>query len=337
MNTILIRRLASSLVTMIAASFIIFMLVEASPGNVARKTLGPFASEEQVLLLYERLHLNDPVLVRYGRWLGVLVGLQADPLQDPDLGLGFEDPRGDRYFGNFGYSSMMNMPVADIIWERLGNSLKLAALAFATIVPLAILIGTFAGLRANKPADRAVTIVTTMLASIPEFASAVILASVFVVWLGWLPGTSPLQTAGGWPIYLQYILPVTVLALYVTAYVTRFVRTSVMEVMQTPYVRTAVLKGLKPRQVVARHVMRNAMMAPFTIILLQINWLISGVVVTEVVFAYPGIGRMLLEAAMFGDIALIEATSLITVAIAISTQLVGDVGYVLLNPRIRLS
>lgn len=322
---------------MLAASFIIFLLVEASPGNVARKTLGPFASQEQVLLLYERLQLDDPLLVRYGRWLGVLTGLRADPLQDPELGLGFEDPRGDRYLGNFGYSAMMNMPVADIIWERLGRSLALAALAFAVIVPLAVAIGTFAGLHANKLPDRVVTIATTTLASVPEFASAVILASIFVVWLGWLPGTSPLQTAGGWPIYLQYVLPVTVLALYVTAYVTRFVRTSVMEVMQAPYIRTAILKGLTRRQVVSRHVMRNAMLAPFTIILLQINWLISGVVVTEVVFAYPGIGRMLLEAAMFGDIALIEAASLITVGIAVTTQLVGDVGYMLLNPRIRLS
>lgn len=331
------RRIASSLLTILAASFIIFLLVEASPGNVARKTLGPFASEQQVSILYDRLHLNDPLLMRYGRWLGVLVGLKGDPMQDPALGLGYNDPRGDKYFGNLGQSTMLKMPVADVIWVRLGNSLKLAALAFAAIVPLAILIGTYAGLNANKPVDRIVTIVTTALASVPEFASAVILASVFVVWLGWLPGTSPLQTAGGWPIYLQYILPVIVLMLYVTAYVTRFVRTSVMEVMQTAYVRTAILKGLSERQVVGRHVLRNAMLAPFTIILLQINWLISGVVVTEVVFAYPGIGRLLLEAALFGDIAVIEAASLITVSIAIATQMVGDVGYVLLNPRIRLA
>lgn len=331
------RRVASSILTIVAASFIIFLLVEASPGNVARKTLGPFASEQQVAILYDRLRLNDLLLIRYGRWLGVLVGLKADPLQDPALGLGYSDPRGDRYFGNLGQSTMLKMPVADVIWERLGNSLKLAALAFAAIVPLAIVIGTYAGLNANRPVDRVLTIVTTALASIPEFASAVILASIFVVWLGWLPGTSPLQTAGGWPIYLQYILPVIVLMLYVTAYVTRFVRTSVMEVMQTAYVRTAVLKGLSTRQVVGRHVLRNAMLAPFTIILLQINWLISGVVVTEVVFAYPGVGRLLLEAALFGDIAVIEAASLITVTIAIATQMVGDAGYVLLNPRIRLA
>lgn len=337
MQNFLLRRVISALATMIAASFIIFVLVEASPGNVARKTLGPFASQEQVALLYERLQLDDPLIVRYGRWLGVLVGLKADPLQEPELGLGFEDPRGDAYFGNFGYSAMMNAPVTDVIWGRLVNSLKLAALAFAVIVPLSIAVGTFAGLRANTMPDRVATIMSTTLASIPEFASAVILASIFVVWLGWLPGTSPLNTAGDWPIYLQYILPVIVLSLFVTAYVTRFVRTSVMEVMRAPYVRTAVLKGLTRRQVVARHVMRNAMLAPFTIILLQINWLISGVVVTEVVFAYPGIGKMLLEAAMFGDIALIEAASLITVFIAIATQIAGDIGYMLLNPRIRLS
>lgn len=331
-----LRRILSVAFTLIAASFIIFVLVEASPGDVARKTLGPFAAEDQVRVLYERLQLGDPLVVRYLRWLGVLLGLLPDPLQDPVLGLNFHDPRGAQYFGNFGYSTMMKQPVADVIWSRLGNSLILAGLAFACIVPLAITIGTIAGLNAGRPVDRGATMLSTLFASIPEFASAVILGSIFVVWLRWLPGTSPLQAGGNWPLYLQLILPVTVLTLYVTAYVSRFVRTSVIEVMNTPYVRTATLKGLNRREVVFRHVFRNAMLAPFTVILLQINWLISGVVVTEVVFAYPGMGRMLLEAALFGDIALIEAASIIAVFIAVSTQLLGDIGYVLLNPRIRV-
>lgn len=337
MSTFIARRLASALLTIIAASFVVFVMVEASPGNVARKTLGQFASEEQVQILYERLQLNDPLVVRYGRWFGVLVGARSDPLQDPALGLKFTDPRGDRYFGNFGFSTMMKAPVADVIWSRLANSGILAGLAFLTIVPLAIGVGAAAGLNAGRAVDRIITTASTALASVPEFASAVILMSVFVVWLGWLPGTSPLQPGGRWPIYSQFVLPVLVLTLYVTAYVARFVRASVIEVMATPYIRTAILKGLTPREVVLRHVFRNAMMAPFTVILLQINWLISGVVVTEVVFAYPGLGRLLLEAALFGDIAVIEAATLIAVFIAVVTQLAGDIGYMVLNPRIRLA
>jgi peptide/nickel transport system permease protein len=331
-----LRRLRSGLLTVLAASLIVFLLVEASPGTVARKTLGPFASKEQVGILHERLQLGDPVLVRYVRWLGVLSGLRADPLQDPELGLGFEDPRGDRYFGNFGYSTLMKMPVADVIWERLGNSLLLASISMAFIVPLSILLGTVAGLYAGRATDRVATLISTVFSSIPEFASAVLLASVFVVWLGWLPGTSPLQPGGSWPVYLQFVLPVTVLTLYVTAYLARFVRASMIEVMAKPYIRTAFLKGLSLPKVVFGHALRNAMQAPFTVILLQINWLISGVVVTEVVFAYPGIGRLLLQAALFGDIATIEAATLIAVSVAISTQIFGDIGYMLLNPKVRV-
>lgn len=333
----MLRQLGAVVFTLVAASFIIFVLVEASPGNVARKTLGPFATDAQVAILYERLNLDDPIVVRYSRWVGVLLGLKADPLADPELGLNFDDPRGHQYFGNFGFSTMMKVPVADVIGERLVNSLWLAGLAVCCIVPLSLLIGTLGGLFAGRPVDRGLTLFSSVMASVPEFASAVILMSIFVLWLGWLPGTSPLQPGGTWPIQLQYILPVTVLTLYVTAYVSRFIRTSIKEVMASAYIRTAILKGLPWRRIVFVHAFRNAMIAPFTVILLQINWLISGVVVTEVVFAYPGIGRLLLEAALFGDIALIEAAALIAVCIAIGTQLVGDLGYMMLNPRIRFT
>lgn len=332
-----LRRLVSALLTLAIASFLVFVMVEASPGNVARKTLGQFASDEQVQILAERLQLTDPLLLRYGRWLGVLTGLRADPLQDPALGLGFNDPRGRQYLGNLGFSTMMKLPVADVIWQRLANSALLAGLAFALLVPLAIGLGTLAGLNPGRPIDRLATGTATVFASIPEFASAVILMSVFVVWLGWLPGTSPLQAGERWSIPSQLVLPVLVLTFYVTAYVSRFVRASIIEVMATAYVRTATLKGLSRRKVVLRHAFRNAMLVPFTVILLQINWLLSGVVVTEVVFAYPGIGRLLLDAALFGDIAVIEAAALIAVAVAIATQIAGDIGYMLLNPRIRLA
>lgn len=337
MARFILRRLTSALLTMAIASFLVFVMVEASPGNVARKTLGQFATDEQVQILADRLQLNDPLPVRYGRWLGVLLGLRADPLQDPALALGFTDPRGRQYPGNFGFSTMMKLPVADVIWQRLANSALLAGLAFACFVPLAIGLGTLAGLNQGRSIDRVSTGVATIFASVPEFASSVILMSVFVVWLGWLPGTSPLQASERWTVASQLVLPVLVLTFYVTAYVARFVRASVIEVMATAYVRTATLKGLSRRKVVARHVFRNAMLVPFTVILLQINWLLSGVVVTEVVFAYPGIGRLLLDAALFGDIAIIEAAALIAVSVAIATQIFGDIGYMLLNPRIRLA
>jgi peptide/nickel transport system permease protein len=333
----LVKRLVGLALTLLAASFLVFLVTEFSPGNVARKTLGAFATQNQVDLLYEKLKLNDPLLLRYGRWLGVLTGVLHDPLQDPALKLDFTDPRGDRYFGNFGYSTLFKAPVNDILWNRLGNTAILAGIAFAMIVPLSLTLGVLAGMREGSVLDRAISIFSIVTTSIPEFASGVFLVVVFVVWLGWLPGTSPLTSGGGWSVPSQMILPVLVLVLYDSGYVVRMVRGSMAEVMNKPYIRTAILKGLPRRRVVVQHGVRNAMIAPFTVILLQINFLISGVVVTETVFAYPGFGRMLLEASLFKDISLIEAATLVALTIAIVTQLVSDIGYALLNPQIRLA
>jgi peptide/nickel transport system permease protein len=337
MVALILKRVVGLALTLVAASFIVFTVTEFSPGNVARKTLGAFATQEQVDLLYEKLKLNDPFLVRYGRWLGVLTGVLHDPLQDPALKLDFKDPRGDRYFGNFGYSTLFKAPVNDVIWERLKNTALLAGTAFAIIVPLSLLLGVLAGMREGSWIDRTISIFSIVATSIPEFASGVFLVVIFVVWLGLLPGTSPLSTLAGWSIGSQLILPVLVLVLYDSGYVVRMVRGSMAEVMNKPYIRTAILKGLPTRTVVARHGVRNAMIAPFTVILLQINFLISGVVVTETVFAYPGFGRLILEASLAKDISMIEAATLIALTIAIVTQLISDIGYAFLNPQIRLS
>lgn len=330
-----LRRGAEMLITLLVASFLVFLVTEFSPGNVARKTLGAFALQEQVDLLYAKLHLNDPLMVRYVRWMGVLTGVQADPLQDPALKLDFKDPRGDQYFGNFGYSALFKAPVNDVLWDRLGNTALLAGLSFAVIVPLSLLLGVLAGMRAGSTLDRVVSTISIVMTSVPEFALGVILVAIFVVWLKLLPGTSPLKSNSGWPVWTQLILPVSVLALYDAGYVARIVRASMAEVMAKPYVRTAVLKGLPWRQVILRHGLRNALIAPFTVILLQINWLIGGVVVTELVFAYPGFGRMLLDASLFGDVSLIEASTLVALFVATGTQLLSDIGYRLLDPQAR--
>ena len=163
----------------------------------------------------------------------------------------------------------------------------------------------------------------------------VFLASIFVVGLGWLPGTATLVAGGGWSVASQFVLPVAVIVLYDAGYVVSMIRASMVEVMQRPYIRTAVLKGMAFRWVVLGHALRNAMINPVTVICLQISYLVSGVVVVETVFAYPGFGRMMLEAALFKDIALIEAGALVAVGVAILTQVLGDLAYMLLDPRIR--
>jgi len=174
-------------------------------------------------------------------------------------------------------------------------------------------------------------VVTT---SVPEFASAVLLSAVFVFWLGWLPGTSGM--AAGFDPW-QLVLPVMVLVLYDFGYIARLTRASMAETMRANYVRTARLKGLGHWAVVTRHALRNALIAPYTVLVLQINWLLSGVIVVEFFFAYKGFGALLLEASLHQDIYLIQACAIVAVFAAVASQAISDVGYVLLNPRMRVA
>jgi peptide/nickel transport system permease protein len=306
------KRFLSLIFTMLAVSVLVFAAFEFTPGQVARKVLGPFATQDQVDQLTEKMGLNRPVYERYWEWLSNTAS------------------------GNLGTSTLYKTEVNNIIWDRLGNTLLLASVAFVIIVVFSIVFGIAAGMREGSKLDRTISVASIVTTSVPEFASGVFLASVFVIWLGVLPGTSPLES-GQWSIASQLVLPVAVMVLYDLGYVVRMVRASMVEVMTKPYIRTAILKGLTFRQVILKHALRNAMIAPFTVILLQVNYLITGVVVVEAVFAYPGFGRMLLEAALAQDIATVEAASLFAVFVTVTTQIIGDLGYMYLNPRIRFA
>ena len=357
MLTYALKRLISLLVTLVVGTFLVFTVAEILPPyldknynecKLARDKLGQFALQTQVDLLCDQLKLREFALTRYVRWLGVITGITADPLQDPEFvkasGLSLDIDKdctgkyfcGKQYFGNLGFSITNNTPVNNIIWDRLGNTAKLAGIAFALIVPLSILLGVLAGMREGGTMDRVISFFGIVAASIPEYASGVFLVTIFVTLFGILPGSAPMTEGAGWSIAQQMVLPVAVLVIYDGAYMVRMVRGSMAEVMNAAYIRTAILKGLSMRATVIKHALRNAMIAPFTVLILQINWLISGVVVTESVFAYPGFGRMLLDASLRKDIQLIEAATLIALGVAVITQLISDLGYALLNPRIRL-
>jgi peptide/nickel transport system permease protein len=308
-----LKRLASLVFTMLVVSALVFAAFEFTPGQVATKVLGPFSTQDQRDRLMEQLGLNRPVYERYVEWLGNVLS------------------------GNLGYSTLYKVPVNEIIWDRLGNTLMLASIAFAVMVPLSILFGITAGMREGSKVDRTISVASIVTTSVPEFASGVFLASIFVIGLEWLPGTASLDTGAGWSIPSQLVLPVAVIVLYDLGYVVRMVRASMVEVMTRPYIRTAVLKGLTFRAVIIKHALRNAMIAPFTVILLQINYMITGVVVVEAVFAYPGFGRMLLDSALAQDVATVQAASLFAVLVSVFTQIAGDLGYMMLNPRIRFS
>lgn len=307
------KRILYLLLTMWVVSMLVFGLMEGTPGDVARKVLGPFATQDQVDRMTREQGWDRPVVVRYVEWVGDIVQ------------------------GDLGYSTLFKTPVNNIIWDRIGNTLVLAAIAFAVIVPASIILGVAAGMREGSKLDRTISLGSVVTTSVPEFASGAFLGFIFVVWLGILPGTSTLGTGGNWSIASQLVLPVLVMVLYDLGYVVRMVRASMIEVMTRPYIRTAILKGLTFRDVILKHALRNAMIAPFTVILLQINYLVAGVVVVEAVFAYPGFGRMLLEAGLAKDVAVVEAATLFAVFITVAAQIAGDFGYMLLNPRIRFT
>ncbi len=332
----ILSRLAQYGFTLLAASFLLFTLTEFSPGTVASKILGPYALENQVALLNAQLGLDEPLLHRYVDWLQTLVGLSPNLLPEAAPGLGLSDPRGDKYFGNFGYSLMMKEPVLDVLADRIGHTAWLSAWALGLTIPISLLLGTLAGMHAGSSVDRVISTVTVTLTSLPEFVVAVGLLLIFVASLGWLPGTSSLQPGDQWSTGAQLVLPVTVLLIASGAYLTRIVRASVAETMQADYVRTARLKGLSPRRVIWAHVLRNAMIAPITVILLQVNWILTGVVVVEAIFAYPGLGSLMLRAALFGDIFTVQALTMLALSVALITQFLGDVAYAILDPRIRV-
>lgn len=240
--------------------------------------------------------------------------------------------------GDPGISLRTNRPVGPTLVRRLRNSLTLAAIAFVIIMPLALALGILAGLREGSRTDRTISVMSLVTTSIPEFASGVFLILIFAFTLKWLPGAAVYPSdIAPWQDPKLLILPVATLTLVELGYVTRMTRASMIEVMNAPYIRTAYLKGLPYARIVIKHAVRNALMAPITVIMLHVNWLVGGLVVVESLFGYPGLGLYLLDSALFKDINAIQAGALVMVALAVSTQLLADIIYTFLNPRIRFS
>jgi len=293
--------------TMLAVSLLVFLALEVNGESVAVKVLGQFSTGDQRHLWLAQNGYFDPLPLRYGRWLW-----------------GFLQ-------GRWGVSTYYHADVRSLIAPRLAASAVLMAAALAVIVPLALALGVLAGIRQGSPVDRVVSVVAILTTSLPEFASAVFLSAIFVFGLGWAPGVSTL--ADGFSLR-ELALPVAVLALSSTGYIARITRASMVEAMASPSVRTARLKGAGPARIVLGHALRNALGAPVTVILLQIPWLLSGVIVVEVFFAYPGFGTLLYVASLNSDIYLIEACSMIGVIAVVSSQLLSDLINAALNPRL---
>ncbi|MDX9938634.1 MAG: ABC transporter permease [Sphaerochaetaceae bacterium] len=310
---LVLQRLGSLLATLVIMSFIIFMLVEIMPGDVAQMILGQSATEEAVAALREARGLNDPVLQRYVRWVGALAT------------------------GDLGESIyMQGVAINSILWRRVGHSLVLALAAFILFVPLSIFLGVLAGVKEKKPTDSVISFFGLATMALPEFVSGVILITVFAVTLDWFPIVSVIpigETLFGNLDIL--VLPALSITFVMFGYVSRMQRSSMISVMNSDYVRAAILKGMPRRYVIFRHALKNALLPTITIIGMNMGWLFGGLVVVETLFGFPGMGSLLMTAIKTRDVPLIEAcVLLITVIYSLSTM-VTDIMYSYLNPRIR--
>jgi peptide/nickel transport system permease protein len=237
--------------------------------------------------------------------------------------------------GDPGISLRTGRPVIHSLLPRVRNSLVLAGLAFLICMPLALVLGVIAGLKEGRTVDRGLSITGMIFSVTPEFATGIFLILIMAAWLKILPGVVVFGEKAPWQRPDMLILPVLTLILIELGYILRITRASIVEVMKTPYIRTAFLKGLPYRRVIVKHALRNALMAPITVIMLHVNWLMGGIVVTEVVFSYPGLGTYLLDSALYKDVNALEAGAIVLVIIAVGTQLIADIIYTFLNPRIR--
>lgn len=237
--------------------------------------------------------------------------------------------------GDPGVSLRTGRPVAKSLYIRVRNSMVLAGIAFVLVMPLALFLGILAGLKEGSLRDRLLSIVGMIFTVTPEFATGIFLILIMAVWLGLVPGATVFGEKAPWERPDMLVLPILTLTLIELGYVLRITRASIVEVMRSPYVRTAFLKGLPYWRIVFKHAIRNALMAPITVIMLHVNWLMGGIVIVEVVFGYPGLGKYLLESALFKDINALEAGAMVLVIIAVGTQFLADIIYTFLNPRIR--
>lgn len=308
-----IKRVLAIAASLVVASMLVFAIVQVLPGDVAQMILGRDATPESLAALRQQLGLDQPLLQRYGDWIaGVLRG---------DFGRAISIP---------GFS------VGALIADRAVNSLALAALASLLIVPLAIGLGTLAGLRPDGLFDRIVSVGSMITISLPEFASAIFLIIVFSTLLPILPSMSIINARLGLGAQLHLlILPALTLSLISTGYVLRMVRASVIEVATSEQVKVATLTGVSPRRILFQYVLRNALAPAVTIIAMNMGWLIGGLVVVETVFAYPGLGSLLLHAVTQRDVPLIQGAALCSVGAYLVMNLIADLIYLGLNPQLR--
>jgi peptide/nickel transport system permease protein len=312
MTGYVLKRLISIVLTMAVMSVLIFWITQVMPGNVAYMILGDFASAEDVATLEAKLGLNDPAYVQYLRWAGGLL------------------------HGDLGRSLVMDRPIAPILWDAVGKSAILAGISIGLVALLGIWLGVYAGVRHGKTADHVVSVTTYVNIAVPEFLWAIVIIMIFAGYLNWFPATgySDLSNGvGAWARHL--ILPIFTLVTGLMAHVSRLTRSSMIDTMQSQYVRAARARGLPESLVIRRHALPNALLPTITVLAIDVGIMMGGIVVVETIFSYPGLGRLLMFAIQNMDVPLLQACMMVITFVYAASNLVADLLYAFLNPRVR--
>lgn len=308
------HRLASGLLTLLLVSFVVFVGTELLSGDVAQAVLGQAATAEALAAMRERLGLNEPSYIRYFYWLkGLMTG---------DLGLSLATAR----------------DVSELIGQRLGNTLLLAAATAVIAIPAAIFLGLAAAVRPGGFTDRTISYSTLCVISVPEFFIAAVLVFLIAVQLRWLPALSVVREGDGLAQTARALaLPVATLTLSVLAHMVRMTRAAVLSVLSSGYIETAVLKGASKLRVILLHALPNVLSPIVNVVAINLAYLVSGIAVVETVFAFPGLGRLMVDAVLTRDTPLIQGCAMIFCALYVGINLVADLVSVLTNPRLRYS
>ncbi|MEZ5779710.1 MAG: ABC transporter permease [Paracoccaceae bacterium] len=347
MLAFLTRRVFTMILTALCLTFIVFYLTNLPPNleKLAKSEAGSRITDDEVQSWLNKNGHGSPLIVRYGEWLGLMPGWTYEEngrTTGRCISRG-QDPADAARFcgilqGYWGQSSVFKDSVSTIIGTRLGLTGILMFWVMITMVPFSLLIGILAGMREGSRLDRTLSTFSISTAATPEYVSGVIFIAVFassITGLKWFKGSAASAMEG--ITFENFFLPVLTIALYGVGQIARMTRASMAEVMTAQYIRTARLKGVSFMNVVMKHALRNALIAPFTVIMLLFPWLLNGVVIVETLFNYKGFGWTLVQAAGNNDIQLLLGCSVVAVIVVLVTQLISDVGYVYLNPRIRIS
>jgi peptide/nickel transport system permease protein len=310
----ILRRLGFMVLTVFLTSLIIFLVTQWLPGDVARVILGREAGEAALQQLRQELGLDQPLPIQYLNWLGNFLT------------------------GDWGQSYSTDEAIRPLVMERLSNSLVLAGVTLVIALPLAILLGVVAGLNEDRPIDHIISVGSLSVVGLPEFVTGLLLIQIFAFDLQLFPANSSVAPdAGFFETLPMLVLPAITATLVLLAYIVRLTRAGIIEEHHKPYVRTATLKGLPRRTIIVRHVLRNALLPTITVIAISFGWLISGLIVIENVFNYPGLGRLLTFAIDRRDLPLLQAITFATVLAYSLANVIADLLYAYLNPRIRYS